>query len=359
MPGLCLVCPFDLDRPSGTPLRALATKEALEAGGVRPLVLATTGAHGATAVPGAIRAGKLAIGRFVVSAARLLARAQPDVVHCVTPLGLLAAQLARPRLRGARVVVEYHGAAEHEMAHMRPAVRACFTALDRWLVRRADAVVCMTEGQLGYLRDRCGVRAPMIVAWGPVDLARPAPPPRPSRPWRVGYFGNALPWQGLPTLLAALEQAPDAEIELHVAGVEENALEGAADPRVRLLGVLPREQAATAMEDCHVLVSPRLGGAVSDLQYPSKLSSYLAAGRAVIVTDVSDQGRIVRQAGCGWVVPPADAAALAEALREVAAAPFEDLAERGARARAFAEQHLGYDRLRALLAEAYGRPGLS
>jgi glycosyltransferase involved in cell wall biosynthesis len=354
-PRVCLLCPFDLGRPSGTPLRAGATLEALRA--VTAVdVLATTDARGATALRGVIseRRSQLSIGRFALRGLAELRRIRPAVVHCVTPLGLLPALAARMLDRRMRVVVEFHAPAEYEMVGSSRRARAFFRALDRRLLRRADAVIAMSNSQLEYLHEACGVERPIHVSWGPIDVSGPPPPaPHPSRPLTFGYFGNAHFWQGLDVLLSAAERLNGSAATVVLGGVDAHALPRAAPPGTSVLGTLAGKEMLTAMEECDVLVSPRRGGIATHYQYPFKLSAYLAARRPVIGTDVNDQGAIIKDARCGVVVPPDDPEALAEAMRELAAMPAPEIHAMGDRARAFAEANFGYEALRETLRAAY------
>jgi glycosyltransferase involved in cell wall biosynthesis len=304
-------------------------------------------------VPGAINRGKLSVAGWVLGAARRLAADPPRVIHCVTPLGLLPALLARPRLRGARIVCEYHAAAEFELEHAATRVRRFFTMLDTHAVRRADAVLCMNRAQVTYLQDRCGVTGPVRVSWGPIALGPLPRPPRAGRPRVIGYFGNAHHWQGLGDLLEAFAEAGADGLELRLGGVGPDELPEPLPAGVTVLGRLDRQAMLDGMAECDVLVSPRRGGQLGNLQYPFKLSAYLAAGRPVIGTDVSDQGEIIRVADCGQVVPAGSSTALVAALKAVAAEPAERLREQGENARRFAEDHLGLDRLRHQLSELY------
>ncbi|MGI5352125.1 glycosyltransferase family 4 protein [Streptomyces sp. CA-250714] len=96
---------------------------------------------------------------------------------------------------------------------------------------------------------------------------------------------------------------------------------------------------------------------VLDMSVPSKLTSYFAAGRPVIASVAADGGTAgeVRRSGAGLLVPPEDPAALAAALRRLAADPMH-AAALGAAGQAYATGHLGrkaaLGRLTALLDEA-------
>lgn len=356
-PQVVLVCPFSLGRASGTPLRARATLEALRES-IDVVALATSAHEGALMLESVLTRDQrqLSILRFWRAAFRHLLTLRPRVVHAVTPVGAVPALAARRVVRGMRVVVEFHGAAEHELALSPTRVRRAFAALDRIVAPRADGLVAMSTHQAAWLRDRCGARAPAVVSWGPVDVARlPLEPPAPARPRRFLYTGNANHWQGLDVLVEAARRCDPREMRLTVVGATGEDLGQAADT-IDVRGRVSREEAEAAVRASDVVVSPRRGGPVSDLQYPHKLSTYLAAGRAVLATDVSDQGRIVRTARCGLVVAPDDPAALAEGIRSLALRSDAELVAMGVSARSFADRCLSYGELRRRLARAYGVP---
>jgi len=99
-----------------------------------------------------------------------------------------------------------------------------------------------------------------------------------------------------------------------------------------------------------------LGKGLSGYVVPSRLYGILAAGRPVIAAadDESETARLVREVGCGIVVPPGRPDLLAEAIRGLAAGGH-DLSDMGRRARAYAEaeadRDVAFARYRSLLAE--------
>ena len=80
---------------------------------------------------------------------------------------------------------------------------------------------------------------------------------------------------------------------------------------------------------------------VKDTVIPSKLLTYMAAGRPVLaaVNPGSQGAEIVREADGGRVVAPDDPAALSAAARALATTDAGTLAAFGARNRAYAEAH--------------------
>ena len=106
------------------------------------------------------------------------------------------------------------------------------------------------------------------------------------------------------------------------------------------------------LADAHLIVQD---AGVADLVMPSKLTNMLASGRPVVVTAAAGTGlaTTVRDNDLGAVVPPGDAAALAAAVDGLLA-DDEVRARQGAKARAYAQEHLDKDELLASLLDRLG-----
>jgi len=97
-----------------------------------------------------------------------------------------------------------------------------------------------------------------------------------------------------------------------------------------------------AAGDVHLVAQkPRTEGLI----VPSKIYGTLAAGRPVIFVgpEHCEVAQIVRDSGCGFVVPPGDIQAAAEALRQLAG-DAELRHQMGERAKNFYQQNFGRDR---------------
>src|SRR6185436_16629168 len=155
----------------------------------------------------------------------------------------------------------------------------------------------------------------VTVLWGPEDLsAFPYAAPPPGTPFTVGYLGNGNYWQGIETLARAARLVEHEGIRFHLAGFAPTVEHGFGGGNVVVPGPVRRADVPAVLSRCHVLVSPRIGDRATAGQYPQKLSTYLAAGRPVIASDVNDQAAVLALAECGLVVPPGDARALAAAI---------------------------------------------
>ncbi len=140
------------------------------------------------------------------------------------------------------------------------------------------------------------------------------------------YSGNLGVKQGLELIAETARQMKSrAEIQFVIcgSGAARRELERAAAglPNLMLRDLVPAEQlnALLHLADIHLL--PQRAGA-ADLCMPSKILYMLASSRPVVATAASDTelGQLVRRAG-GVVLPPADPAALEQALVALAQDP--------------------------------------
>src|SRR5205823_783495 len=111
---------------------------------------------------------------------------------------------------------------------------------------------------------------------------------------------------------------------------------GVADRIEWRLRFLPDEEVVTLLEAAAAVVLPYRQHDSSGV-----LATAIGYGRPVVVTDVGSLGEIVREFGAGKVVPPDDAAALAQACNELLLGSGElDRAAAGARAAAAAASRI-------------------
>ena len=117
-----------------------------------------------------------------------------------------------------------------------------------------------------------------------------------------------------------------------------------ADPRgVTALGRVSDDEKRAALERADVLCAPSLGGE----SFGMVLTEAFAAGTPVVASDIAGYRDVVEDGGDGVLVPPGDALALAEALRDLALDPPR-LERLGARRRAqLAETYAWPQRRRA------------
>ncbi len=234
--------------------------------------------------------------------------------------------------------------------------------LENYVYARADAILVICDSFVANLRSK-GVPESKIFSIPLCVDTRFIQPNAPREAFRkvhqisetqfvVLYTGNMGAKQKLDNVLAAAAQFPrPREILFCFAGdgAERARLEAYAQsrtlPNVKFLplqqqGALPGMFAAA-----DVLVLNQAAQVV-DTVIPSKLLSYMAAGRPVVaaVNTSSEAAQCIHRAGCGLVVEPENPAALAEAIRLL----YENRSEAdslGGRGRLFAERHFACDRV--------------
>lgn len=235
-----------------------------------------------------------------------------------------------------------------------------FEILERFAYESADAisVICEPFAQNLLKKHVPPNKIHLIPNWVDVNFIRPLP--KEESPFYqkhhlqgkfvVLYSGNIALTQGLETAIAAakrLEHLPD--ITFVIVG-EESALTDLRQlcdehkvNNVLLLPLQPREQLPQMLATADVgLVLQKRN--ISAFNLPSKIPVLLASGRAIIasVPEAGTAAQAVRQSQAGLVIPPEDAAALADAIQSLYRnrARTEQLAHQG---RQFAVSHYSFE----------------
>ena len=166
------------------------------------------------------------------------------------------------------------------------------------------------------------------------------PPPAPPLPRggnadaasgpRFLFLGRYEPVKGVDVLLEAMamfaRRHPTGHLQLLGGGsLEATIRDRVAQPdlqgRVSVGGYADAATAVAHLHACHVVVIPSRMESI-----PIVLSDAVQLGRPVIVTDVGDMGRLLRETPAGLFVPPEDPAALCHAMEEIDRRPRGDLA---------------------------------
>lgn len=191
-----------------------------------------------------------------------------------------------------------------------------------------------------------GARA-VSVANGPWAAA--FPPPEPPQGATVLYVGGLGPLRGLPLMLEAFPQvaAPGARLLLVGPGDP-----GELPDRVEALGAVDHSEIPGLLARSAVVWIPLQRHGNYDRAVPTKLVEAMAAGRAVVASDLGRMGPIVRSSGCGIVVPADDPRAHADAISRLLADPAEAAARGAAGRRAF-EEGLAFENEAARLVAFY------
>lgn len=317
-------------------------------------------------------------GFHVVSVlAAVFAVGRVQVVFAPSPpltIGVAAWLIAR--LKGARYVYnvqELYPDTAVALGALRPGMLLnALYAVERFVYRHAFAVAVIGNGMRARIIAKGIASDKVRLIPNFVDTSTIAERPKDNPFARehgfanrfvVMYAGNIGHAQGLEVLLESAALTRDRE-DIVYAIVGEGALrdELMAQARAQALAnvTFVAQQPFSRVPDIYgasdVNVVPLVGALVDDA-VPSKVYRIMAAGRPVlaIVDARSDVARIVTDARAGWVVPPADASALAAVVRHAADAGTGDMGQHGRR---YAQAHVERSRVTAaygaLLDEAAG-----
>lgn len=339
---VALICPFSLERLTGTPIRAKTTTDAVLGLGHDVLVVARE----SKPIAGAkiITSGSVGLASFTRISLAALRVHRPDIVHGLTTASILP-MLAYKWFfnRRAKVIFEMHGWAWFEQERSsRFLVRLTLSVMDYLGLWFANAVISVSKTEKIFLSRRTFGSDRINVVWDPVDFNDAYLPPQASSSIVVGYIGNSAWYQGLPNLIEAAKILADDEgVSFRLAGFDSSDEKMFPSlSHVSYVGRVERADVVSFLQGCDILVSPRLPEKVSNLQFPHKLSEYLVVGRPVIVSSASDQPDVVRDGKCGIVAEPLNGQSIVDAIKTIAALPVSEREMWGRRAYEYAHEHI-------------------
>jgi glycosyltransferase involved in cell wall biosynthesis len=245
-----------------------------------------------------------------------------------------------------------------------------FRRLEQRLLWDADAIIAISPTFLPILRD-WRVRmdtVEVIENWAPLD---DGPPPGRANSWAaehdllerpIAMYAGTLAAKHDPNLLLELARGlPDATVVVVAEGVGADWLRAHAQSpdNLRLLPLQPYSRLPEMLDSADLLVAV-LEPDASSFSAPSKVLTYLAAGKAILAAVARDNpaAEVIRRAGAGIVVDPRDTAGLVAAARRLLGDPVR-LRAAGAAGRAFARVAFDIgrisERFEAIAYEAAGR----
>lgn len=165
----------------------------------------------------------------------------------------------------------------------------------------------------------------------------------------VMFLGSPGEHKGLDSLIEAVHELKDPNVMLFIVGIDESSpyCRHILEKAPRALGgnfvgirMQPVDKIPEFIAMADVMAIPQKISPASIGQVPSKVFDAMAMARPIVATSVSDLPEILN--GCGWIVPPDNTRALAEALRHVLSNPRE-AQEKGLLARKKCIEKYGFD----------------
>lgn len=274
-----------------------------------------------------------------VRVARLTRQRRYRVVQVHGPPDFLILSALVPKLLGVPVILDIHDFSPLLFASRfggRPGMGVIVRGLqyvERIATRLATAVITVHDPYRRALEDRGVPSEKITVVLNGVDErllpdSEPESMPAPEG-FRVVYHGTVTPVYGVQVLVEAAAllapDQPDLHVEVYGEGdalesVRSRVAELGLSERVRLNGYLPSREVLEQVQSASVGVIPNLPNELNEGTLPTKLLEYAVLGVPIVTADLST----IREHFSPDEVlffPAGDAAALADALRAVAADP--------------------------------------
>ncbi len=261
---------------------------------------------------------------------------KPDVVHCNDLDTLLVGVLAKEHY-GCRVVFDAHEFYPRSDPDGRRLDITFFSLLERFLIRRADAVVTVNPPLAEAMREAYGLErvyaVPNAEPW--VEDRAPAPPGSQMERLAAGrvkflFQGRFTPGRGIEELIEGWSEVDGTRAALFLRGPD-NLWRQAAMRLVARLGLessvyfldaVGEAELVTAAAEANVGVIPYKPRIINDrLSCPNKLSQYLHAGLLVIANDLPYVKSVLSEADAGLFYSSAEPGTLAKVVHRVVAEP--------------------------------------
>ena len=236
-----------------------------------------------------------------------------------------------------------------------PRLLAAVTRVVRFIYARNATLLVQSDAFVASVRAMAPSGVPVLVHPNPGDdEAVPSNEPalRLERGFNVVFAGNLGTAQALDTVLNAADQLhdlPDLRFVLIGSGsrsdwlAEQVRLRGLT--HVQLPGRFASQQMPAILAQAQVLLVTLVDDPAMALTVPSKVQTYLAAGRPIIAAMEGEGARVVLASGAGLVCKAGSADALACVVRRLHALPLKDREHMGAAGRRFHSEHYLSSRL--------------
>lgn len=322
-----MVCPYSFDVPGGVQAHVLQLAEVLRARGHEVSVLAPASPD--VSLPDyVVSAGKSVAIPYNGSVARLqfspaahrkvkkwLAKGDFDVLHLHEPNAPSLSMLALNVAEGP-IVATFHTSTTKSLTLS--VVQSLLRPMHEKIIGRIAVSDLARRWQMEALGSDA-VEIPNGVDVAAFATAQPLPGyPRPGR--TVLFLGRYdEPRKGMAVLVGALpmlvEKFGDVEVLIVGRGDEDELRRdaGTLAGHLRFLGQVDDAEKASALRGADVYCAPNTGGE----SFGIVLTEAMAAGTAVVASDLDAFRRVLRHGEAGRLVPVGDDAALAAALIEV------------------------------------------
>ena len=198
---------------------------------------------------------------------------------------------------------------------------------EHYVYANARGIFALTRSLENDLRKEYGFHTPTEVLPDGVDISQMDAAPEIAVTMQertVLYLGSLHPWKGVEVVVRAISEVPNARLKI-VGGTRDRigALRilakalGVAE-RVDFVGQVPPNRRFDYIKPATVCVLPLTRKSIaSRYTSPLKLFEYMAAGKAIVVSDLPSMREVITDGVHGLMVAPEDPHALAGAIRRL------------------------------------------
>lgn len=268
-------------------------------------------------------------------------RERPSVVHLRSTYVSALPGLIAAKYFGLAVIYEVSGMWElvYEADHRpsKESARVRTVRLENAVLAIADTVVTITEAMATIISERVTTKKPVELVPNAVDVddfatAEWDPELLSALGWAdgapvIGYIGSFVAYEGLDVYIRALAELKYRGVAFHALfvgdGAESSFLHDLADSldlgldHLKFTGRVPHADVARYAAIIDVFAYPRLLTPATAAVSPLKPFEAMAAGKAVVVSDVPALAEIVGNGERGRVVTSGSLSSLADALQEI------------------------------------------
>jgi glycosyltransferase involved in cell wall biosynthesis len=275
------------------------------------------------------RAGTREAATLAIAEARLLRRPAErfDAVVVGYP-GHLDLTAARRAAKGAPVVfnplVSLADTLVADRGRFRPGSPAArvLAAIDRHALRAADLVVCDTRAHADHLAHLGGLDpARLAVCFVGAEERVFTPGRAPQEPFTCLFVGKLIPLHGLETILATARLAPEIHFRVVGSGQLEPTL-AAASANVDRVPWVEYERLPEELHRAGCALGVFGTSAKAARVIPNKAFQAIACATPLVTADTPGARELLVDGESALLVPPGDPAALADAVRRLAADPM-------------------------------------
>jgi glycosyltransferase involved in cell wall biosynthesis len=267
--------------------------------------------------------GKVEYAAYAAAAARLALRVRPDIVYASDPLGAGPGLLAK-RLAGASLVYHEHDSPSCLHPVLEQSRRAAARAA-QLVVFPNETRAHLAQRELGFSDNR------LHIVWNVPRRAELVTRAATAEPPLIVYYHGSITPERLPeTVLLAIRRTA-GRARLRIAGYEAPGARGyvrhligddkstVVDAPIEYVGMVPRRDLLAEAARAHIGLSlmPFNSGDLNMNHMAgasNKPFDYMAAGLALLVSDLPDWTRMFVEPGFGLACNPADVDSISAAL---------------------------------------------